>query len=146
MEFVESGARKEALKNVLYFLARLYGVVSGGERGIKAVRFLNNDNPLEKELKTRDDIDKLIDGHKFEGMTRMGAGLMRRILKPFVYQEPHVQGTPRKLSEKLERPLLIMVITDGKVTIPPSFKHRFENQGTKLYVSWCRLKERSQDG
>jgi len=118
MEFEESGKRKEALKDVLDFLARMYGAVSGGQRGIRAIRFLNGsdeDDQQADNLKERDEIDRVINEHVFEGVTRIGTGLMQKILKPFVFSEERwVKGTIRKL-QQMERPLLVMVITDGAV-------------------------------
>ena len=121
MEFVESGKRKEALMDVLHFLARLYGAVTEGLHGIRAIRFLNGGHHLMADnLKKKDDIEDVIKAHKFKGLTRIGAGLMREILKPFVFADDPswVKGNPKKLRQ-LERPLLIMVITDGAVTFSP---------------------------
>ena len=118
MEFVEGGKRKTALKDVLHFLACLYGTVTG--RGIKAIRFLNDRSHHKKDrILEEKDVHDLINSHKFEGLTRIGAGLMRHILKPFVFEDDPswVPGTPKKL-RAMERPLLIMVITDGAVTFP----------------------------
>ena len=122
MQYLEDGRRKEALKSVLHFLIKLYGAVSEGIwHGIRAIRFLNGGHHLEADnLKKKDDIESVIMAHKFKGMTRIGAGLMREILKPFVFADDPswVKGTPKKLRQ-LERPLLIMVITDGAVTFSP---------------------------
>ena len=120
MEFEQGGERKRALKEVLHLLADLYGAVSDDMRGIKAIRFLNGiDNIKADDIKRRGDIDDVIDNHQFEGLTCIGAGLMRKILKPFVFSdEPWVKGTSRKL-RKVERPLLVMVITDGAVSFHP---------------------------
>ena len=116
MVFEQDGKRKEALKELLHFLADIYGAVSNGERGVKAIRFLNGADDFDaNNLTSRDEINDVIDSHVFEGLTCIGAGLMRKILKPFVYSsEPWIKGTPRKLG--LKRPLLVMVITDGAVT------------------------------
>lgn len=125
MVFEQGGERKKALKKVLYFLADLYGAVSNDMRGIKAIRFLNGTDDLgANHLRRKIEIDKVIDCHEFEGLTCIGAGLMRKILKPFVFMdEPWVKGTLRKLRQ-MERPLLIMIITDGEVTILP-FNYSF---------------------
>ena len=119
MEFEESGRRKEAVKSVLYFIREIYGVVSSKERGIRAIRFLNGNDDLEADnMMTATEIDKVIDNHEFGGLTRIGTGLMQKILKPFVFDESvkwdKTSGEARKL-KKLERPLLIMVITAGVV-------------------------------
>ena len=133
MEFVESGKRKEALIDVLHFLVRLYGAVSGDLRGIRAIRFLNGGHHLLSDnLKRKDDIEKVIKAHKFQGLARIGAGLMREILKPFVFaNDPSwVKGTPKKLRQ-LERPLLVMVITSGVVN-PPPLQYRLWGQDSNL--------------
>ena len=119
MEFVESGKRKEALMDVLHFLARLYGAVSKDMRGIRAIRFLNGGDHLNADNLNKEDIENVIKAHRFKGLTRIGAGLMREILKPFVFADDPswVKGTPKL--RQLERPLLIMVITDGAVTFSP---------------------------
>ena len=119
MEFEQKGKRKNALKEVLHFLADLYGAVSDGMRGIKAIRFLNGVDDLNADhLRRKGEINKVIDGHEFEGLTRIGTGLMQKVLEPFVFtDEP---GIPRKLRQ-MERPLLIMIITDGAVTLHPLY-------------------------
>jgi len=120
MVFEQGGERREALKKVLAFLASLYGAVSDGTRGVKAIRFLNGTDDLSADnLMSKDEINDVIDNHVFEGLTCMGAGLMRKILKPFVFaNETWDKKAPRKLAS-MERPLLIMVITDGAVEGEP---------------------------
>ena len=119
MEFEEGGERKETLTAFLYFLTRLYGVVIGGR--IRAIRFLNGTNELRVEdIATRDQTKQAIASHKFEGLACIGLGLMQKVLQPFVFSdEPWTEGKPRQLRQ-LERPLLIVVITSGVVTLLPS--------------------------
>ena len=77
MEFIESGKRKTALKDVLYFLARLYGAISDEERGIKAIRFLNGDDDVDaNDLRNKSEIDALINSHTFDGLSCIGTSLM----------------------------------------------------------------------
>ncbi|RPB26488.1 hypothetical protein L211DRAFT_680078 [Terfezia boudieri ATCC MYA-4762] len=119
MEFEEYGKRKVAVKNVLAFIADIYGAVSDMKRGIRAIRFLNGKDDLDADnIMTAAEIDKVIDNHEFQGLTRIGTGLMQRILKPFVFDQTvpwnKKSGEARKLKQ-LGRPLLIMVITDGAV-------------------------------
>ena len=143
MEFVESGRRKEALIDVLYFLVRLYGAVSKGMHGIRAIRFLNGGHYLNAdEFRSRDDIENLIRAHKFQGLARIGAGLMREILKPLVFaDDPWVRGTPKKL-RKMERPLVVMVITDGMVTFP-ALQYRLEGQDSNFCVGRWKGSQRT---
>jgi len=126
MEFEESGRRKVGIKRVLSAITEVYGAVSGKMRGVRAIRFLNGNHDLRAgNIQTREQIDELIDNHVFEGLKRLGTGLMQKILKPFVFDETvkwdKASKQPRKL-KKLERPLLIMVITDGAVR-PHTFIH-----------------------
>ena len=120
MEFVESGRRKKALIDILHFLGRLYGTVSEDIHGIRAIRFLNGNHLDADNLRTRDQIEDVIMAHKFRGLAQIGTGLMRGILKPFVFTDDPswVKGTPKKLRQ-MERPLLVMVITSGAVNSPP---------------------------
>lgn len=119
MEFIQGGERKTALKIILGFLAEIYSAVSDGCRGIRAIRFLNGDDDSTADnIIKKDDIDKVVDNHIFDGLICVGAGLVRRVLKPFVFTgDPPVKGTPRNMRH-MERPLLIMIIIDGMVSIP----------------------------
>ena len=121
MEFEEDGKRKEYLKTILGFLAEVYSALSNGHRGIRAIRFLNgtdDDDRTADNMSQRDEIEEVIDNHEFEGLTRMGTGLIQKILRPFVFSdEKWDKKTPRKM-RNMERPLLIMIITDGAVSLP----------------------------
>lgn len=91
-------------------------------RGILAARFLN-DNRLKYDAARADNLtavalEELLQGHEFSGTTEIGTQLKKRILKPLVYE---------KLSnEDMRRPLLIMVIIDGKVS---TIKHYLHHTG-----------------
>ena len=116
MQFEENGKRKEAVKHVLEIIAEVYGAVYGKKRGIRAIRFLNGSDDLKADnIQTREEIDELIDNHVFEGLTRIGTGLMQKILKPFVFNDTVKWDKQPRKPGKLERPLLILVITDGAV-------------------------------
>ena len=119
MVFEEGGKRKGYLKTILDFLGEIYSALSNGHRGIRAIRFLNGTDDLSvADMYQRDKIKDIIDDHVFDNQTYIGAGLMEKILRPFVFSdEKWVKGTPRKM-RNMERPLLIMVITDGEVSLP----------------------------
>lgn len=130
MEFEQGGKRKDATKAVLYLLARLYSAVSNDDRGLK-LRFLNgNDDLSADDITTPDQIDAVINKHQFNGVTCIAGGLIRKILKPLVYSDkPVARGNPRPL-RKMERPLLVMVITDGAVTpLSPPVSTDFRTKG-----------------
>ena len=116
MEFEEAGRRKEYLKIMLGFLGEIYSTLS--HRGIRAIRFLNGKDDFTAEnMSQREEIEQVIDKHKFEGLTCTGTSLMRKILNPFVFlDEKVVKGTPRKI-RNMERPLFIIVITDEEVSL-----------------------------
>ena len=112
MEFAEGGRRKKELKDVLYFLSRLYGAVT--TRGIKAIHFLNDTKTLgANDIATRDQIERVINSHEFKGLARIGTGLHRRILAPLVLIK-------KSGVQRMERPLLVVVITSGVVSFLPS--------------------------
>ena len=108
-----------AVKSVLPFIVDIYEAGSNKKRGIRVIRFLNGDDDLEADnIMTTGEIDKVIDNHEFEGLMKIGTGLMQKILKPFVFDETvkwdKKGGEARKLKQ-LGRPLLIMVTIDGAV-------------------------------
>jgi len=121
MSFEEKGDRIKAMKKVLAYLAHVFGL-SSKDRGISAIRFLNGSDDLKANNLKEDQIDSVIDRHEFEGLTKIGTGLMSKILKPLVFAEGEVWNKqdkkPRRLRQ-LKRPLLIMVITDGAVEGEP---------------------------
>jgi len=119
MEFEEHGKRKEYLKIILGFIAEIYRDLSDGHRGIRAIRFLNSTDDLTADhMSQRGEIEEVVNRHIFQGPTPTGSGLMQKILKPFVFlDEPWVEGTPRKMRQ-MERPLLIMIIINGPVSLP----------------------------
>ena len=116
----ETRQRNEYWNTILGFLAEIYSALSDGHRGIRAIRFLN-DNRTADNVIHRVDIENIIKQYKspfaFANST-IGASLMEQILDPFVFlDEEWVKGTPRKM-RNMERPLLIMIITDGAVSLP----------------------------
>ena len=116
MVFEESGRR--TLKMVLGFLVEMYSAVADGYSGIRAIRFMNGtDDPRTDNIRVRDEVDKVVDNHQFEGLTRIGTSLMVKILEHFVFSDE--PGIPRRM-RRLGRPLLITIITDGVVS-PPTF-------------------------
>ena len=113
--------RKVALKKLLCFIAKIYGAVSGGCRGIRTLRFFNGIDNADNIIQ-RDEIEEIVDCHESEDLTHIGVALEGQILKPFVFADDPswVKGTPRKMRD-MKRLLLIIVIIS--VSFPP-FKHR----------------------
>ena len=69
------------------------------------VYFINKEDHENKSLREKD-IDSLMDSFEPDGPTELGYNLDRKILKPLIYDV--VEG-----GQRLERPLLISIITDG---------------------------------
>ena len=115
--FEEGGKRKEYLKIILGFLTEIYSALS--HRGIRALRFFSGTGDFTADQMSQlDEIEEVIDNHEFDSLTYTGSSLVQRILKPFVFSdEEWDKKTPRKM-RNMERPLLIVVITDGAVSLP----------------------------
>lgn len=89
--------RKEALRCCLSHIAEVYTLARPD--GIFAIEFLNS---LEAEGDVlQKHVDEIINEHTFSGCTRIGSQMEHNILSEFI---PH-----------LERPLLVITITDGDV-------------------------------
>ena len=119
MKLKDGGQRMIALKHFLYAVGKIYGIASVRENGIRAVCFLNGygeDDLNASDLSTEETINRVVDAHEFKGHNWLATGLMRKILVPLVFgpkqQDTSVATGTRELG-KLERPLLIMAITDG---------------------------------
>lgn len=97
----EGGDRTKTLKGVLGIINDIYRHAAEPEIGIRAIRFINNQDDKDNFLGNP---DELVEGHYFGGTTKIGTELHKRIVKPLVLGE-----TPMK------KPLLIMVITDGAI-------------------------------
>ncbi|KAF2464376.1 uncharacterized protein BDR25DRAFT_156335, partial [Lindgomyces ingoldianus] len=116
MQSREEGKRIPALKKGLKVIAEMYSKLAYADdgitpRGILAARFLNH-NRLRDDAARADNLtavalEELLQGHEFSGTTEIGTQLKKRILKPLVYEKLSNEG--------MRRPLLIMVITDGKI-------------------------------
>lgn len=102
MKFDDGGERVKTLQQVLHVITHFYAL-SQPDGKIKAVRFMNRRPGLDNA--TPEEIMEHISKHRYEGMTRIGKELEKKILRPFV-------------SKQMTRPLLVMIITDGDVSTP----------------------------
>jgi hypothetical protein len=108
MELEESGERKKTLEKVLDQVARIYTYAC--EEGVVSVRFFNGRQCI-KNLRPKN-IRKLMASIQYMGGggTRIGTELKKKVLDPFV------------IGSKMEKPLLVMVITDGDVNMHIALK------------------------
>ena len=96
-------ALRDTLRRVAYFATRLQ------PKGI-SIRFLNHDEGVGKsfdDLTDAHDIDMKVASVPFQGNTRLGEVLDAKIVQPMILKK--VQ------SGKLERPVFVVLITDGQV-------------------------------
>ena len=102
----EGGRRIETLKNTLRVISRVFSLATEPGTGILAIRWFNS---LQAAYNvTEENARSIVEEHKYGGLTRIGSTLQSRVLKPLVYDK---NGT-------MTKPLLVMVITDGKVSAP----------------------------
>ena len=106
MSYEEDGTRIAILKGVLSIINNIYRRAAEPKTGIRAIRFINNYDDQDYFL---EEPSELIAGHYFGGTTKIGTELHKRILKPLVLGEA-----------PMKKPLLIMVITDGAVSVIPT--------------------------
>lgn len=97
----QKGIRIKQLQIVMNNFARVYDLAR--DNGIVSVRFLNT--AMGKKNIKRKMVKSCIEGHTYGGVTRVGNELKNKILDKFV-------------SEDMKKPLLAIVITDGRVGSP----------------------------
>ena len=95
----EDGKRIKALESTLLLVAEVYTLARSD--GILAIDFLN-DSTEEADIRI-DIVEDIIREHRFSGWTRIGTEMKRKVLDYFV-------------TEEMERPLLVITITDGEVS------------------------------
>lgn len=100
---VDVPALKDTLRRVARFTTRLQ------TDGI-SIRFLNHNEGYGRRydnLVDVDDISKKVDSVLFYGNTRLGQVLNDKIVKPMIID--------KIIAGKLERPVFVVIITDGRV-------------------------------
>lgn len=98
-------ALKETLQRVAHFATRLQ------PKGI-SIRFLNHDEGTGRRydnLTNAHDIEMKVANVPFHGGTRLGEMLDEKIVQPMVINKIR--------SGKLERPIFVVIITDGQVSL-----------------------------
>lgn len=98
----ENGSRVEALKHTLEIIADVYSLSRDeNPKGIN-IKFFNSTKRYTNVRKKH--VAGIVDKHRFQGLTRIGTELKRKILDSFV-------------KPTMERPVLIITITDGDVSV-----------------------------
>lgn len=105
MSFEENGERIKDLQLIIQRVA--FAATLFDEDGI-SVRFMNDDtmpmNMLDN-IRSEQQVEQLIGNKKFKGLTPLGTNLRRKVIDQLLI--PKLQG-------RMEKPLLIITITDGE--------------------------------
>ena len=104
MIFEENGARKEILIKFVDHITEIYSMAN--ESGILAMRFLN-DSGGKKSWTGKS--QEYLDRHTFNGVTKIGTELKKKILDQFVIG-----------NRNQSKPLLVLIVTDGAVCLSPN--------------------------
>lgn len=107
MVFEEDGERVDDLRLVLSRVADITSVFD--DDGV-VVRFMNSD-VCGDFIKTAAEVQSLVAGVPFGGMTPLGTSLERNVLGPMLVRQVQMRS--------LAKPLLVIVITDGEPTGEP---------------------------
>lgn len=105
MNYMQKGARKATLKKTLDEVTKIYDLAN--ENGLLAVRFINT--PKGRKSVVNSKVESIFDGRKYDGTTMIGTALEKKMLQPFVMD--------KITNKKMEKPLLVMTITDGRVSL-----------------------------
>lgn len=100
MDYAQGGARKVTLEHTLDEITKIYDLANN--TGIPSVRFFNFKRG--KKNVTNNKVAELFKDRIYQGTTMIGTALETRVLKPFVF------------GKNMEKPLLVMCVTDGTVS------------------------------
>ena len=105
MQFEEKGERIKDLKLILDRVA--FAATLFDDDGID-VRFMNQDPPAQMTsgVKTEQQVEALLNGHRFSGLTPMGQQLRRKVVDDIFLRALR--------SGQMRKPLLVITVTDGQ--------------------------------
>ncbi|GAB7347129.1 hypothetical protein MBLNU459_g3253t1 [Dothideomycetes sp. NU459] len=111
MQFEEKGERIKDLKLILERVA--FASTLFDEDGVD-VRFMNQTPPdhIVNGLKTEQQVEQLLAGHKFSGLTPMGTELRKKVIDGIVLR--NLRGG------QMRKPVLVISITDGQPAGEPT--------------------------
>lgn len=96
------------------------------------VRFLNSTN-MASGIKNDADVQKLVDANPFKGVTNLGKEMWGKVLDPLIVK-PAQKGV-------LQKPVLVISITDGEPYPEPASKIRDVIKDTKTALKKTRYGE-----
>lgn len=106
---LDDGRRIAGLKGLVSTVMKMITRLETG--GIK-IRFMNSTEDGDfNNLRSMEEVDQIMSRMKFDGrFTRIGKALRSKILEPMVFEKTETKS--------LTRPILVTIITDGRVGIP----------------------------
>lgn len=114
MRHDENGVRIAQLKNNLAFIAETCTLFDTDGISIRFLNYPQSGNNI-RDMRS---VEQVLDHCPFRGNTRLGTQLEIRILEPLLYSKICKKGFLRTKIDlsKLEKPLLVLMITDGEPT------------------------------
>lgn len=111
MKFEENGERIKDLQLILERVATAATLFD--DDGI-SLRFMNDAPPehMVEHIKTEQQIQQLIGGHKFSGLTPMGTELRKKVIDGIFLRQLR--------SGQMRKPVLVIAITDGQPAGEPT--------------------------
>ena len=111
MQFEEKGERIKDLQLILERVA--FAATLFDEDGIE-LRFMNQNPPehLTSGIRSEQQIQQIITGHKFSGLTPMGTELRKKVIDGILLNKLR--------SGQMRKPLLVIAITDGQPAGEPT--------------------------
>ncbi|PSK43156.1 Cell morphoproteinsis protein PAG1 [Elsinoe australis] len=105
MQFEEKGERIKDLQVILERVA--FASTLFDDDGIE-IRFMNQDPPanMTSGVKSQDQINQLMNGHRFSGLTPMGTNLRKKVIDDIFLRNLR--------SGRMRKPVLVITITDGQ--------------------------------
>lgn len=118
------GTRMDGMRSLVQRMASIATRLVPDGKGAH-IRFINS-NKTGQDLNA-DQIDQMLQFDP-DGGTNIGTNMTKRILEPMIYDELDKSGGA------LERPLLVLTITDGEPSQEPrdTFKKAIESCGRRL--------------
>ncbi|KEQ73940.1 hypothetical protein M436DRAFT_45301 [Aureobasidium namibiae CBS 147.97] len=111
MKFEENGERIKDLQLILERVATAATLFD--DDGI-SVRFMNDNPPqhMVEHIKNEQQIQQLVQGHKFSGLTPMGTELRKKVVDGII--------VPAIRSRQMRKPILVITVTDGQPAGEPT--------------------------
>ncbi|KAK6538241.1 hypothetical protein TWF694_011120 [Orbilia ellipsospora] len=128
---MRKGTRHNDLRDLVRRIAGIATRLLPDDEGVE-LRFMNSPTDTSYSKPSLDKIDNIISDLRMWGWTPIGTNLKAKVLIPLVYKRLRVGG------DKLDRPMLISIITDGHPEGPQGRKNQEKRDSLKEAILECR--------